>query len=611
MVRTFTSRDSPPAGKRRSAPRNAGGRPASRASGGAKGARAQKTKKIIQAKRSRAVNAVVPFTALPRRQVRCVISRQPAPGRSALSGSRTMRVLIAEDHPVSHRLLRTMLTAVGHEVVSAHDGDQALAMMMAPDAPYLAILDWQMPGISGVEVCRRVREDRRDRYRYLMLLTSRTEAEHAAEGMDAGADDYLRKPISADELDARIRAGERILALDARRLELAREKTEAVGAAHEARAERIASLDRVAAAAAHEINNPLSCVSNNLEFAQQVLSRFPDQGEVVQVLAEARDGVDRIRRIVEDLKGAGQPGDDAIGSVELSRALETAIKLAETHTRSKARVTMALGDPRRVVGNEGRLAQVFLSLLINAANDIPEGNASQNLIQVRTTASEDGVVVEVEGSGAGMPVDVVSRTHEPFFTTKLSEGLGLGLARSLSILESVGGTLCFDSRPSSSIARVTLTASPAVPEVEAAAPPKSSPTSTAIDVDEPLEVLVIDDEPLVARALTRGLRPHRVTIAQGGREGLALLAGGRRFDLILCDMMMPELTGMDVYEEIARLYPHALPSLAFISGGCFTEQTEAFQASVTVPFLDKPIKLARIRALLHERAHRARTEPEG
>lgn len=155
---------------------------------------------------------------------------------------------------------------------------------------------------------------------------------------------------------------------------------------------------------------------------------------------------------------------------------------------------------------------------------------------------------------------------------------------------------------------MTLAVCSEAPEVEAAAPPKG-PTPAAVS-EETLEVLVIDDEPLVARALARCLRPNHVTIAAGGREGLALLAEGRNFDLILCDLMMPGLTGMDVHEEITRLHPHALPSLVFISGGCFTERAEAFRASVTVPFLEKPIDLAKLRALLMERAHSARAVAE-
>ncbi|MEP7126675.1 MAG: ATP-binding protein [Byssovorax sp.] len=421
----------------------------------------------------------------------------------------------------------------------------------------------------------------------------------------------------------RHRALDRIAALDARHLAVERERMEAVMAAHSARTERLASLGRIAAAAAHEINNPLSYVSNNLEFAEQALARLAGQAEVIQALAEARDGVERIRRIVLDLKGAARPGDDVIGSVDLARALETAIKMAEGHTRSRARVLTTIGDPRHVVGNEGRLVQVFLNLLVNAAQAIPEGQASQHAIQVRTRASDDRVVIEIEDSGAGMSADVLARAKEPFFTTKLGEGLGLGLALAHGILESVGGTLYFDSKPGCTIARVTLAASGGVSEIDAAkapaplspvvavavAPtePKETAREATLVVDETFEVLVIDDEPLVARALARGLRPHRVTTTQSGREALALLAEGKRFDLIVCDMMMPELTGMDVHEEIARLYPDALPHLAFISGGSFTERAEEFLARVTVPLLDKPVDFAKIRALLQERARRPRS----
>jgi two-component system cell cycle response regulator len=124
-----------------------------------------------------------------------------------------MRVLAAEDNPVFQSILKWMLTKWGYEAVLARDGNEALRVLEGPDPPQLAILDWMMPGMDGVEVCRKIRSARREPYIYLLLLTARTESQDLIEGMDAGADDYLTKPFNAHELRVRLRAGRRILDL--------------------------------------------------------------------------------------------------------------------------------------------------------------------------------------------------------------------------------------------------------------------------------------------------------------------------------------------------------------------------------------------------------------
>ena len=124
-----------------------------------------------------------------------------------------MKVLAAEDNPVFQSMLRALLTKWGYDVVAARDGIEAWRILESAAAPRLAILDWMMPGVDGVELCRRVRAAGREPYIYILLLTARTESQDLIEGMDAGADDYLTKPFNAHELRVRLRAGRRILDL--------------------------------------------------------------------------------------------------------------------------------------------------------------------------------------------------------------------------------------------------------------------------------------------------------------------------------------------------------------------------------------------------------------
>lgn len=124
-----------------------------------------------------------------------------------------MKVLIADDSATSRIMLRSALSRWGYEVVVAEDGDQAWKILAAADAPPMAILDWVMPELTGPEVCRRVRETRREPYTYILLLTSKNTKDETVEGLEAGADDYIVKPFDQHELQVRLRAGKRIIDL--------------------------------------------------------------------------------------------------------------------------------------------------------------------------------------------------------------------------------------------------------------------------------------------------------------------------------------------------------------------------------------------------------------
>jgi two-component system, cell cycle response regulator len=124
-----------------------------------------------------------------------------------------MKVLVADDEAVSQRLLESTLRRWGYDVIGAHDGLEALRILQQPDAPHLAILDWLMPGLDGVQICREIRRQQAERYTYMLLLTGKNAKVDVIEGLDAGADDYVIKPYDPQELQVRLRTGKRILYL--------------------------------------------------------------------------------------------------------------------------------------------------------------------------------------------------------------------------------------------------------------------------------------------------------------------------------------------------------------------------------------------------------------
>jgi PAS domain S-box-containing protein len=400
-----------------------------------------------------------------------------------------------------------------------------------------------------------------------------------------------------------------------------RQRAEAALKQSEARlidADRLASLGTLAAGVAHEINNPLSYVLLNLDLVLRELEAHSlgDEspvpcGDLVTRLREARLGVDRVRLIVQDLKAFSRVDSERRGPVDVRRVLDETIELASNEIRHRARLVREFADVPPALANASRLGQVFLNLLLNAGQAIAEGDVEHNQITVSVSAGEGGrVVVAVRDTGAGIPEDILTRVFEPFFTTKPSGfGTGLGLSICHGIVTSLGGEITVESRIGhGSVFRVILPGVAAIDDARAASRPSSS---ISISIPPPRaprgRVLVVDDEPVLAAALGRSLEPEfEVEVLGNGREALERLRRDPPFDAVLCDLIMPEMTGMDVHEALTETDPDLASRIIFMTGGTFTRRARDFLASIPNPALDKPFDLEMLEALL-----RTRTEGDG
>jgi len=220
-----------------------------------------------------------------------------------------MKVLAAEDNPVFQSMLTNMLTKWGYQPIVARDGNEAWEALQQPDGPQLAILDWMMPGLNGLDICRGVRASGREPYVYILLLTARTDSQDLVEGMEAGADDYLTKPFQAHELRVRLRAGRRILDLQ-QQLLAAREALREQ-ATHDGltgllnRCAILAMLDRELARASRE-GQPLSLLMMDLDHFKQVNDTFSHlAGDAV-----LRESARRMRESVRNYDSAGRYGGE-------------------------------------------------------------------------------------------------------------------------------------------------------------------------------------------------------------------------------------------------------------------------------------------------------------
>ena len=371
-------------------------------------------------------------------------------------------------------------------------------------------------------------------------------------------------------------------------------------------AERLSSLGTLAAGMAHEINNPLAFILSNLEYALEQIKKRAGNGKVEAsadldlALRDAQQGAERIRVLVRDLGAfSRRRGLETAGPVDVNASLEFAARIAVNELKHRAVLVRSLGAVPSALANEGQLGQVFLNLIINAAQAIPPGDATHNEVRIssRWDDARQRIVVEVADTGSGIPEADLPHVFEPFFTTKLlAGGTGLGLSICHRAVTGMGGSIRVESHLGQGTRFELLL--PAAPTVAAAAAELPVPASTPI-LTARSRVLIVDDEELVGAAARRLLaRDHEVVVVQRAAEALQLLGAGQRFDAIFCDLMMPEMTGTDFYAKLLLEHPASARRVVFTTGGAITEASQQALDTSGRPCVEKPFSADELLAVV-------------
>jgi signal transduction histidine kinase len=365
--------------------------------------------------------------------------------------------------------LDTLLATLGdnYDLRVAIDGQSALDLIEAGYLPDLILLDIMMPNMDGYQVCSYLKKDDKTRNIPIIFLTALDGDEDEAKGLELGAVDYITKPFNPAIVRRRVQTQ---LELKHHREHLehlvaqkTRELVETYGNLKKVhnqmlQQEKMASIGQLAAGVAHEINNPAGFIGSNLGslqkyvnklneglcFMEQTLKGVDDaelhaaiktkkrqlkldfvQEDINDLIAESKDGIDRIATIVRSLKSFSRAEDDKQEPIDLQKVLESAINIAWNEIKYKAKITKKIQPLPQVTCFPQQLGQVFVNLLVNAAQAIED----QGAITVKTHLEKDWVVVEICDTGSGIPEERLAKLFEPFFTTKeAGKGTGLGLS---------------------------------------------------------------------------------------------------------------------------------------------------------------------------------------
>ncbi|MDG1484066.1 MAG: response regulator [Myxococcota bacterium] len=381
--------------------------------------------------------------------------------------------------------------------------------------------------------------------------------------------------------------------------------------------ERLAVLGQFAAGVAHEVNNPATVLMTNLQLLRMeipslkaALGHDPELVGALQesedMLAESLSGITRITQLTRSLQGFLEASRSEAARVELSTLIESVCSMSRHDIQAVAQLTLEIEALPSVIASRDALSQALLSLIRNATQAIPVGNPAQNTITITACQSNGLITISVTDTGTGIPGVLRDRIFEPFYTTRSpGNGSGLGLPLARDILRRHGGDLKLSSKPGElTCFELNL---PADTQLNA-----NPVQHTSAQRPQAGRVLLIDDDPMVRQTLSQQLLRSglETAIAADGLEAMAVLSRDTRFDVILCDMMMPELDGCGFYAALRLQHPDLCQRVLFYSGATLPSHLHAFQAVVDRPVLRKPLSRLKLLNAVQELMRMREAEPK-
>lgn len=486
-----------------------------------------------------------------------------------------LQVMVVDDDRNAREAMGLLLESAGYGVRLCEGAVAALDGLRDAPLPDLIVLDLIMPEMTGWEF--RIEQKKQPLWASIPVLAMSGDHSPQAEAVDATA--YLGKP--AQEVDFLEAVGR-----------LAKQLQDNRALARAGELQRLISLGSLIGGIAHEINNPLAFIDGSLELLQRQLVGLIDPSgpserlavaSAMRALERAKVGVERIADVVRCVSLFASADQTTDAPLDVHEVLESSLQVAENEVRHSAMVERDYQAMPLAHGNPAKLGQVFLNVILNAVRAIRATSQSEQLISVKTRALPGWLVVTISDTAT-----VLDAAQKALFDplTSVSEarlGLHFGLAVSREIVQAMGGLIEVRSNhPRGASFCIELPSWSS----EALAPPATK--RLLVRPRGRVCIMVVDDDPLMCEVLAAMLASdYEVVAFTSPRAALAAMLEGDA-ELILCDVMMPDLSGIDLYERLARERPELIDRFIFLTGGAFTERARIFLRRIDRPVIAKP-----------------------
>jgi|GEM_PF-1993261 len=554
------------------------------------------------------------------------------------------RVLLVDDSPLVRDFVGGLISDWGFDVEKVGSAQAALASL-AKECFDVVVAELNMPEMTGTEMLTTLRMRSVDTP--VIVLSSVSRTTEILRAIHQGAFDYVVKDeaieplrlailraiqhmrlvrentrLSRDverlggELEERVRertwelekANARLLAergeLEAG-LQLVKETREQL-----VQMEKMASIGILTAGVAHEINNPLAFILPNFELVESWLDaaragrkhgQVQSLDDLAKIVTECRRGLDRIARLVRQLRIFSHPGREEVGAVDIDAVIRSVVSLVEREIAGRATLTLHSSQPCLALGNEDQLRQVLLNLIINSAQSF-SARSSAGRIDIFVEQRGDEVVIRVIDNGCGIALENLRRVFDPFFTTKpVGHGTGLGLPISRDLVKKMHGNITVESQVGRGTT-VTITLrrwSEALADQIPVAPKTPTPEMLAPPAGRRLSIIIVEDETALLLPLRRMLADqHDVLTFSDPRDGMRCLVEREPPDVIICDINMPEVNGLDLYREVTRVRPFLAERFVFLTGGD-SDELATLAAEAPQRVLEKPVHRKDLMAVIN------------